>query len=272
MHTSLEFVVALVSGSMSGLCVDIVLYPLDTVKTRLQSAEGFVNSGGFRGIYRGLGSILVGSAPGAALFFSTYEMVKLVGERHFKLQHQSLVHMLAACSGEIVACCVRVPTEVVKQRTMTTQRLSSYEVLRKTIHSEGFLGLYRGFTSTVMREIPFSLIQFPLWEYLKKRWSENQRSPVQPWQSSICGAIAGGFSAALTTPLDVAKTRIMLAKAQSDLSRGHILSTLKVIYLEKGFSGLYAGVLPRTIWISFGGAIFLGVYDKARQILTMAMM
>lgn len=49
---------------MSGLCVDIVLYPLDTVKTRLQSAEGFVNSGGFRGIYRGLGSILVGSAPG----------------------------------------------------------------------------------------------------------------------------------------------------------------------------------------------------------------
>lgn len=49
---------------MSGLCVDVVLYPLDTVKTRLQSAEGFVNSGGFRGIYRGLGSIMVGSAPG----------------------------------------------------------------------------------------------------------------------------------------------------------------------------------------------------------------
>jgi len=43
------------------------------------------------------------------------------------------------------------------------------------------------------------------------KWSLMQQSPVQPWQSSLCGAFAGGFSAAVTTPLDVAKTRIMLA-------------------------------------------------------------
>ena len=43
------------------------------------------------------------------------------------------------------------------------------------------------------------------------KWSVMQQSPVQPWQSSLCGAFAGGFSAAVTTPLDVAKTRIMLA-------------------------------------------------------------
>jgi len=43
------------------------------------------------------------------------------------------------------------------------------------------------------------------------RWSEVQQCPVQPWQSAVCGAFAGGFSAAVTTPLDVAKTRIMLA-------------------------------------------------------------
>lgn len=43
------------------------------------------------------------------------------------------------------------------------------------------------------------------------KWSEMQQSPVRPWQSSLCGAFAGGFSAAVTTPLDVAKTRIMLA-------------------------------------------------------------
>ena len=38
-----------------------------------------------------------------------------------------------------------------------------------------------------------------------------------PWQASLCGAVAGGFSAAVTTPLDVAKTRIMLAKVVTPL-------------------------------------------------------
>jgi len=53
---------------MAGFCVDTVLYPLDTVKTRLQSSVGFMHSGRFRGIYRGLGSVAVGSVPGGDYF------------------------------------------------------------------------------------------------------------------------------------------------------------------------------------------------------------
>ena len=34
---------------------------------------------------------------------------------------------------------------------------------------QGVLGLYRGYFTTLAREIPFSLIQFPLWEFLKKQ-------------------------------------------------------------------------------------------------------
>lgn len=48
---------------MAGLFVDISLFPLDTIKTRLQSAEGFLKSGGFHGIYRGIGPQVIGSAP-----------------------------------------------------------------------------------------------------------------------------------------------------------------------------------------------------------------
>lgn len=47
---------------------------IDTLKTRMQSPQGFLKAGGFRGIYNGLGAAAVGSAPGAALFFSTYEV------------------------------------------------------------------------------------------------------------------------------------------------------------------------------------------------------
>ena len=52
------------SGSCAGLCVDVMLFPLDTIKPRLQSQQGFRRAGGLHGIYRGLGSVTVGSVPG----------------------------------------------------------------------------------------------------------------------------------------------------------------------------------------------------------------
>ncbi len=48
------------SGATAGTSVDLILFPLDTVKTRLQSKIGFWKSGGFKGIYSGLPSILLG--------------------------------------------------------------------------------------------------------------------------------------------------------------------------------------------------------------------
>ena len=48
---------------MAGLSVDISLFPLDTIKTRLQSEQGFAKAGGFRGIYSGLSSAAAGSVP-----------------------------------------------------------------------------------------------------------------------------------------------------------------------------------------------------------------
>ena len=56
--------------------MDVALFPIDTIKTRIQAPQGFVKAGGFKGIYNGLASAAAGSAPGAALFFSTYEMMK----------------------------------------------------------------------------------------------------------------------------------------------------------------------------------------------------
>src|SRR5512140_1139106 len=70
------FQTALLAGALAGTTVDLSLYPLDTLKTRLQSSSGFLASGGFSGVYRGVGSAIVGSAPGAALFFCTYEYSK----------------------------------------------------------------------------------------------------------------------------------------------------------------------------------------------------
>jgi solute carrier family 25 S-adenosylmethionine transporter 26 len=69
-----SFLSALVAGGMAGTCVDVALFPIDTIKTRLQSPQGFLKAGGFTGVYQGLGAAAAGSAPGAALFFSVYEV------------------------------------------------------------------------------------------------------------------------------------------------------------------------------------------------------
>jgi solute carrier family 25 S-adenosylmethionine transporter 26 len=69
-----KFLTALICGGLAGTSVDVALFPIDTLKTRLQSPQGFLKAGGFHGIYNGLAAAAAGSAPGAALFFSTYEV------------------------------------------------------------------------------------------------------------------------------------------------------------------------------------------------------
>lgn len=51
------------AGSVAGIAVDCILFPLDTIKTRIQSEAGLRASGGFGRIYSGIASSLIGSAP-----------------------------------------------------------------------------------------------------------------------------------------------------------------------------------------------------------------
>lgn len=56
-------------------------------------------------------------------------------------------------------------------------------------------GLYRGFGSTITREIPFSVIQFPILEYLKSTYRIHFKNniPLESWEVAVCGSIAGIF-------------------------------------------------------------------------------
>ncbi|KAL1790864.1 S-adenosylmethionine mitochondrial carrier protein isoform X1 [Sigmodon hispidus] len=261
------FTASLVAGGVAGASVDLILFPLDTIKTRLQSPQGFNKAGGFRGIYAGVPSIAVGSFPNAAMFFLTYEYVKCLLHTDSASHFRPIKHMLAASAGEVVACLIRVPSEVVKQRAQVSPSSKTLQIFSTILKEEGVQGLYRGYKSTVLREIPFSLVQFPLWESLKALWSWRRGHVVDSWQSAVCGAFAGGFAAAVTTPLDVAKTRIMLAKAGSSTAVGNVLSAMHSVWRSQGLAGLFAGIFPRMAAISMGGFIFLGAYDQTRSLL-----
>ncbi|KIJ17601.1 hypothetical protein PAXINDRAFT_167610, partial [Paxillus involutus ATCC 200175] len=194
------FAQSLIAGGAAGAAVDVLFFPIDTVKTRLQSAQGFVKAGGFRGIYKGIGSVVVGSAPGAAMFFSTYEMTKQSLPLHGQLT--PLNHMISASIGEVAACLVRVPTEVIKTRAQTSSygsaATTSLAAAKMVMKHDGIRGFYRGFDTTIMREIPFTSLQFPLYELLKVRLSLALGSrPLRAPEAAICGSIAGGVAAAL---------------------------------------------------------------------------
>jgi solute carrier family 25 S-adenosylmethionine transporter 26 len=152
---------------------------------------------------------MLGSSPSAAIFFVAYESSKI----HLKpLKNHETIHMIAASIGEVAACLVRVPTEVLKQRLQVGMFKSLNEARLDVISKEGYRGLYRGFSMTIFREIPFASIQFPLYERLKVYIAQLKGiEHATVFDAGICGMVAGGTAAAVTTPLDVMKTRIMVS-------------------------------------------------------------
>ncbi|XP_065217392.1 mitochondrial S-adenosylmethionine carrier protein [Planococcus citri] len=257
-------------GAVAGVSVDIALYPLDTLKTRLQSQYGFWNSGGFKGIYKGVGPTSIGSPLSGGLFFGTYEAVKKVLPAEIPEHYYPVVHMCSASFAEIVCCVVKVPMEIVKQRRQASYKnMSSIQILISAVKREGVYGLYRGYGSTVLRDIPFSVIEFPIWEWLKKTWKTKTQRELSAVEVAVCGAVAGGVAAALTTPLDVVKTQIMLSENVSarHTTSPSISSFMRSIYRQHGFTRLFAGFVPRITMIMLGGGIFFGVYDESCKLV-----
>ncbi|KAJ3414595.1 hypothetical protein HDV05_006334 [Chytridiales sp. JEL 0842] len=68
--------------------------------------------------------------------------------------------MSAASAGELMACFIRVPTEVVKQRMQAGQYKSVVEAVSSIYARDGFKGFYRGYAMTVFREI---MLSSPSW-------------------------------------------------------------------------------------------------------------
>jgi len=87
-------------------------------------------------MYSGVASAALGSAPNAALFFVTYDTMNKFLKPYSRENTYPFVHMVSASLGEVVACIVRVPVEVVKQRAQASPQFSSAYMFRKTLSSE----------------------------------------------------------------------------------------------------------------------------------------
>lgn len=268
--SSISLLKALLCGGFAGTTCDVLLYPIDTIKTRRQSPQGFSAAGAYGGLSRGLGAAAVGSAPGAALFFSVYETLKPFISSKLPAANPVVAHMIAAAAGETASCLVRVPTDTLKTKMQAGGGIETISSTLRLVLSEPglFGGLYRGYGITLLREIPFALIQFPIYEWAKVEWSKRQGSPVTPVQAAGCGSLGGAIAAGLTTPLDVIRTRLLLGKDKHGVAYAGTIDVFRRIRLEeKGYYTFFSGIGPRTLWISIGGFLFFGAYETYKRLI-----
>lgn len=119
-----------------------------------------------------------------------------------------------------------------------------------------------------MREIPFSGIQLPCYEYIKRMMSlrlEIEESEFTTSLVAINGSMAGSIAALLTTPIDVIKTKQMT-------SRLKVTPTLKEIFLEiiqkEGYAGFMKAWHVRTASLAIGSVFYFSTYEYCKQAFT----
>lgn len=239
--------------------------------------------------------MMMGSAPSAALFFIVYDgvsrhLISSANGQESSRRDKAMAHSLASSLGEIAACFIRVPTEVIKQRAQagmfggsSLHALKDVLSLRHpapTSEKRGLIAvlqeLYRGSAITIAREIPFTVLQFTTWEAMKSAymsWTVSgsadrnvSAANIPAGPSAFFGSIAGSFAAGSTTPLDVVKTRVMLAR-RGGSDRIRVSDVVRGIAKEEGFGAFFKGIGPRVTWIGIGGAVFLGSYQSVSNFL-----
>ena len=125
--------------------------------------------------------------------------------------------------------------------------------------------LWTGVGATLARDVPFSALYWGLLEPIRGR---ILRDPQQVPASEIAfanltaGAIAGGAAAAITTPLDVVKTRAQLSGKESK----PILRSLRELAAEGGVRSLFTGVGPRAARAAPACAIVVASYEVLKSV------
>jgi solute carrier family 25 iron transporter 28/37 len=139
---------------------------------------------------------------------------------------------------------------VIKQRMqMHGSQFHSNVVAARTIfRTEGLGAFYVSYPTTIMMTVPFTAVQFSAYEFLKD--TLNPSGAYSPLTHVIAGGLAGGVAAAVTTPLDVAKTLLQTKGNSPDAeirgARG-IVDAIKLIARKDGVKGFSRGIAPRVV-------------------------
>lgn len=283
-YGGLSFVSHMLAGAVAGVSEHVAMYPMDTIKTRMQAlghpgqrlrgstvpraVAAVIKREGIAGLYGGVGVTTWAAGPAHALYFATYELAKQ-GLGGNAAGHHPMATAVAGSVATIVNDGIMTPSDVVKQRLQVAN--SPYQGMVDCIlrisREEGLATFFKSYRTTLVMNVPFTAIHFATYESCKKLLSleEDESLAVQ----LPAGGVAGGVSAALTTPLDVVKTRLQLEGVNSATRYGTtaVGPMLRQIVREEGKRALWSGLKPRCLFHIPAAAICWGTYESMKSIL-----
>ncbi|KAF8981437.1 mitochondrial aspartate-glutamate transporter agc1 [Entomortierella lignicola] len=287
LHDILKGSYGFMLGSISGAVGATVVYPIDLVKTRMQNQRSkvvgellyknsidcfkkVIKNEGVLGLYRGLGPQLVGVAPEKAIKLTMNDLAR----RHLSDKNGNITLPGELLAGGIAGGSQVVftnPLEIVKIRlqvageaakTLEGPRPGAVTIVRNL----GIIGLYKGASACLLRDIPFSAIYFPVYAHLKKDFfNEGPEHKLAISELLIAGAAAGMPAAYFTTPADVIKTRLQVEAKKGQSSYNGIADAARKIYKEEGFRAFFKGGPARIFRSSPQFGTTLMVYEMLQR-------
>ncbi|NWW33883.1 MFRN2 protein, partial [Panurus biarmicus] len=279
----------MLAGAVAGVMEHCVMYPIDCVKTRMQSLqpepaaryrnvlEALWRIARTEGVWRpmrGLNITATGAGPAHALYFACYEKLKkTLSDVIHAGGNSHVANGAAGCVATLLHDAAMNPAEVVKQRMQMYN--SPYQrvmdCVRAVWRNEGAGAFYRSYTTQLTMNIPFQAIHFMTYEFLQEQLNPHRQ--YNPGSHVVSGACAGAVAAAATTPLDVCKTLLNTQEslALSSNISGHITgmaNAFRTVYQVGGVTAYFRGVQARVIFQMPSTAIAWSVYEFFKYILT----
>ncbi|KAL2877531.1 Fe(2+) transporter [Colletotrichum sp. CLE4] len=282
------------------------MYPIDAIKTRMQVLNpnpSAVYNGVIQGTYRiasregvlslwrGMSSVVAGagewppsitaviskkalhlltlSGPAHAVYFATYEAVKHVMGGNQAGVHHPLAAATSGACATIASDALMNPFDVIKQRMQIQGSAKMYRSMtdcaKYVYKTEGLAAFYVSYPTTLSMTVPFTALQFLAYESIST--AMNPDKGYDPTTHCLAGGVAGGFAAALTTPMDVIKTMLQTRGTATDPALRNVngfMAGCRLLYEREGFRGFFKGVRPRVVTTMPSTAICWSAYEACK--------
>ena len=296
----------IINGGVAGVVGVASVFPIDLAKTRLQNQRigheiyksmldclrKVISKEGFFGMYRGSAVNLLLITPEKAIkltgndlfrhLLSTRKGSSSTAKSHLTLPREMLA---GGCAG-LCQVIVTTPMELLKIQGQDAGRTvqaagtkpSALKVAVDLLRTNGIAGLYKGISATILRDVSFSVVYFPLFAHLSTlghqlAFKEERKGDSNSvfWINFVAGCIAAGTAAVAVNPADVVKTRLQLINVGINETRYDGMRHAFVdIYKKEGPSAFLKGAGCRIMYIAplFGIAqtvYYLGIGEKILQ-------
>ncbi|XP_077285157.1 solute carrier family 25 protein Shawn-like [Arctopsyche grandis] len=235
---------------------------------------------GFTSLWSGLSPTLVLAVPSTVVYFVLYEQTKINMTTYYRsntgnYSQPMWIPLLSGAAARTASVSIFSPLELI--RTKMQSRKMTFSEMKDSIadllKTRGATGLWRGFGSTLMRDVPFSGIYWMNYETIKRFYGN-----IDPNENTLiftfsAGAVSGSIASLVTLPFDVIKTHQQIELGEKEIysvssnkkAKGMIGMFIN-IYKTQGFSGLFTGFVPRIIKIAPACAIMIATFEYGKSI------